>query len=449
VNPAATSLWPNAELPNAELQRHALIAPRPTALGQTGLSATFVAELVGKHLVVGGVLGLKQIIERLALSGPIIEQVLQFMRKEGRIEVRGATGTETDLRYGLTERGRNEAQDAMQRGGYVGPAPVPLERYSEIVRAQTVHTRHITHDLMHERFQGIVLADTLVDQLGAAMNSGRAIFIYGPAGTGKTYIAQRLYRVCEATVLIPYAVLVNDTVVQVFDPQVHESVEFMPTPSAIRLEHGFDPRFACCERPTVVTGGELTMDMLEVRFEPTTRIHVAPLQMKANNGIFIIDDLGRQRLSTDALFNRWIVPMEEHRDHLGLANGLHFTVPFDVVLVFSTNLKPADVADDAFLRRIGYKIAFKPIPPAQYRAIWTDVCHKHGLPADPALADFVIREMHEKRRVPLLPCHPRDLIGMALDRHVYLGAEAAITEQDLRWAWDNYFLADETKQGAN
>jgi DNA-binding MarR family transcriptional regulator len=440
---------PSEELPNEELQHHASNAPRPTSLAQTGLTLTFLGDLVGKHLAASGVLSLSQVIERLALAGPIVEQALQFLRKEGRIEVRGPATNESELRFGLTERGRNEAQDALQRSGYLGPAPVPLATYCDIVKRQTVHARKITRDMMHERFEGIVLGESVVDQLGAAMNSGRAIFIYGAAGTGKTYIAQRLYRICDATVLVPHAVLVNDTVIQVFDPQIHETVEFMPAPSPLRLEQGYDTRFVCCERPTVITGGELTMDMLEVRFEPSLRIHVAPLQMKANNGIFIIDDLGRQRLSTDALFNRWIVPMEEQRDHLGLANGLHFTVPFDVVLVFSTNLNPTDVADEAFLRRIGYKIAFKPIPVGQYRQIWAEVCRKHGLYMDPSLVDYVVHELHEKRGVALLPCHPRDLIGMALDHRVYSGAELDLTEKDLRWAWNNYFLDAGLKQGAH
>ncbi len=422
-----------------EASRIATLAPRPTTLAQTGLSITFLADLLGKHLANSGVLALSQLIDRLALAGPIVEQLLLWMRKDGRVEVRARTGMQGELRFGLTERGRSEALDAMMRGGYLGPAPVPLQNYVDIVRKQTLHDRRITRETMKETFRDIVISDAMLDQLGPALNSGRAIFVYGCAGTGKTFIAKRLADALRGLVLVPRAIAVNETVIQVYDPLSHLEVEFDDGPSPLMLEHGFDPRYALCERPIVVSGGELTAEMLEVHCDAATREYNAPLQLKANNGLLLIDDLGRQRIQPEVLFNRWIVPMEEKRDFLTAGPGQHFTVPFDLVLVFSTNLDPHELADDAFLRRIGYKISFKPVSIEQYKRIWSDVCAERDLYCDPAVVDYV-HELHARHGVPLLPCHPRDLLGMALDRLTYAGAESVITAESVRWAWNNYFV---------
>jgi hypothetical protein len=241
-------------------------------------------------------------------------------------------------------------------------------------------------------------------------------------------------------VLVPRAVAVNETVIQVFDPLSHLEAELSDGPSPLMLELGFDPRYALCERPIVCSGGELTAEMLEVHCDATTREYNAPLQLKANNGMLLIDDLGRQRIQPEVLFNRWIVPMEEKRDFLTAGPGQHFMVPFDVVLVFSTNLDPQELADDAFLRRIGYKISFRPVSVEQYKQIWADVCAQRGLRCESGVVDYVVRELHAPRGVPLLPCHPRDLLGMAVDRLTYAGAESVITPETLLWAWDNYFV---------
>jgi hypothetical protein len=210
------------------------------------------------------------------------------------------------------------------------------------------------------------------------------------------------------------------------------------------LDQGFDPRYAACERPIVLTGGELAADMLEVQCDNATRTYSAPIQLKANNGFLLIDDLGRQRIEPAVLFNRWIVPLDSRQDSLTTGKGHHFEVPFDLVLVFSTNLRPEDIADEAFLRRLGYKIEFTPIEPRNYRQIWQGVCAERSIAFDPALVDYAINEMHRKSHIPLLPCHPRDLLSMALDRIAYLG-EGELEETSLRWAWDSYFL----HKGAN
>jgi hypothetical protein len=387
------------------------------------------------------VLTIDKLVNRMALSGRIVESALHFMRQEAKVEVMAGTDGDSGLRYGLTERGRTTALDAMLRSGYVGPTPVPLQNYARTVRAQTVHERAVTRGAMRAAFEGVVLKESLLDQLGPSLNSGRAIFVYGPAGTGKTYIAQKLRRLFRDRTLIPHAIAINETVLSVFDPIVHRAIRRDTERSELMLDSGYDPRFVCCERPVVISGGELTADMLEIQYDPSTREYRAPLQLKANNGMFMIDDMGRQKVAPEAVFNRWIVPMEEKKDYLSLGSGRHFSVPFDVVLIFSTNMHPLDLADEAFLRRIGYKIEFEYLTRDAYRKIWEDVCRDYGVVYDPELLEFVLTELHESERVGLLPCHPRDLLGIAVDLSTYLGEPRQLTKQQMRWAWRNYFVS--------
>jgi len=423
----------------SEITRLARLVPRPIRLEATGLSLTFLAELLGKHLASAGVLTTSQLIDRLALAGPVVDQVLQFMRAEAKVEVRSRLGQEAELRFGLTDLGRKEAADALSRSGYVGPAPVPLDDYVALVAKQSVHGQVITRQAVVDTFQGFVIAEDLRDRLGPALNSRRAMFLYGHAGTGKTYTARRLSRALKGLVLVPHAISVNESVIEVFDPLCHQRMAFMDPPAPALLDQGFDPRYVACERPIVLTGGELAAEMLEVQVDAATRTYAAPIQMKANNGFLLIDDLGRQRIPPAVLFNRWIVPLDTGHDSLTTGKGHHFEVPFDLVLVFSTNLRPQDIADEAFLRRLGYKIEFTPISPALYEQIWKDVCTERSVAFDPRLVEFVIRELHGKTRIPMLPCHPRDLLGMALDRVAYLGA-GQLDQDAIRWGWESYFL---------
>ena len=422
------------------LHRATKLAPRPSKLRDTGLSETFVADLIGKQLLDRGTLTLAELSSILALAGSILEGVLNFMRTEALIEVRPGKSNAMGLAYNLTDRGRVYALDAMMRSGYLGPAPVPLRHYSRIARAQSIHNRSVTQEAMHEAFADIVLDPQLLDSLGPALNSGRAMFLYGAAGTGKTYISQRLCRMFRQLTLIPHAIAIDEAVVQIFDPLLHKTMLHAPTKDELKFDEGHDPRFVVCERPVVITGGELTAEMLEVQYESSTKLYEAPLQLKANNGMFIIDDMGRQKVSPAQVFNRWIVPMEEKRDYLSIGSGRHFTVPFDVVLVFSTNIHPLDLADEAFLRRIGYKIEFGTLTAQQYEHIWRDTCEKCRVEYDPDILHYVLNELHAKQRVALLPCHPRDLLGMAVDFAIYENNTHDVSIDHIRWAWENYFV---------
>ena len=419
------------------LTAHFDLAPRPRTLEETGLPYNLVIDLLLKHLFAAGAQTLGQLAKRTALAGNILESLLNDLRRDAQIEVLGSTGE--GVRYLLTDRGRSSNADALARSAYIGPAPVPLRHYERLVQAQSVHDCVITREAAHEHFKNIVIRPELLDQLGPALHSGRAIFVYGTSGTGKTYIIQRLTRLLSDSVLIPHAITLGDAIVPVFDPVLHR-LNQDDNDRSLLLEQGYDPRLQRCHRPIVSTGGELTLDMLELQQDPTTHYYQAPLQLKANNGIFIIDDLGRQRAPTVNLLNRWIVPMEEKRDHLGLGSGLHYPVPFDLVLVFSTNMNPLDLADEAFLRRLGYKIRFDPLSREHYSQIWEQVCAERGIECEPEVLPYVLTHLHAVRQIPLLPCHPRDLLTLALDQCHYLGEPSIVTIKRIRWAWDNYFV---------
>lgn len=420
---------------------------QPRTVAETGLAEVLLTDLLCKHLFDAGALDVQRLSERMGLAGAVIDELLAILRRDMRVEVLGQSSGSNALRFGLTERGRSSARDALSRSGYIGIAPYPIERYRELLKAQTVHHCSVNAARMREAFKGTVLHDELLDQLGASMNSGRAIMIYGPPGTGKTYISSRLIRLFDEHIWVPAAICINEVVIEVFDPQLHIRVDEDVRPT-LRLDQAHDRRLLHCKRPVIVTGGELTLDQLDVRYDPFTRQYFAPLQLKASNGMFIIDDLGRQRMAPAELLNRWIVPMENRTDFLNLGGGRHVELPFDVILIFSTNLNPLELADEAFLRRIGYKVRFDYLNRDEYEQIWRQELEKLGIPFDSLLLRYVIEGLHQPENVPLLPCHPRDLLGMAIDRKRYLGRDGGLTPQDMEWSWHNYFVKlAEAEQG--
>lgn len=417
------------------------IAPRPGNIKQTGLSLPLLEDLISKFLIESGVADLRQLASASALSGPVVEAILQFLRADGRIEVKSPAGENKGLRYALTDGGRAYAKDALMRSGYMGPAPVPLEHYKQLLREQSVHKHSITEGEVAESFTDMVIKPDLLNKLGAAMHSGKAVFIYGEPGTGKTFACQKLAKLLGDPILIPHAVAVGDSVVRVYDPLLHRIANSESERQPLMLESGFDPRFELCERPFITSGGELTADLLEIQFDASTRQYRAPLQLKASNGIYLIDDLGRQKMPTAELFNRWIVPMEAKEDYLNMQSGNRMIVPFDLILIFSTNLDPNDLADAAFLRRIGHKIRFDYLDRAEYRSIWQGVCDQRHTHYDPQLVDYVINELHVKRNVPMLACHPRDIIGMALDHVNYSRPGHNLDIEAIDIAWDTNFVS--------
>jgi SpoVK/Ycf46/Vps4 family AAA+-type ATPase len=299
---------------------------------------------------------------------------------------------------------------------------------------------NILREDVAREFSDIVVSPVALGQLGTAMNSGRAIFIHGPAGSGKTYLAERLAGLLQGHIAVPHALTVDGEVVQVFDPMIHTPIDDAPEPrESLDRRVLTDTRWVRCKRPSVLTGGELTLDMLDLRFDPGSRFYQAPPHLKANNGIFIIDDLGRQRCSPEELMNRWIVPMDRRIDYLSLHTGYKFLVPFDVIVVFSSNMPPEQLADGAFLRRIGYKIHIGPLSEADYEKIFRQVCASSAIPYSDEAFRYLLRERHEKEQRPLLACYPRDLLGQVRDLARYEGTAPRLDGRTLDWAWNNYF----------
>jgi predicted ATPase with chaperone activity len=425
------------------LARLSALAPRPASLEASGLAPELLADLALKHLLRAGSLPSAALCERIGMVSTVLEPIVQFLRQEGRLQLQARASFDNEVRLSLTERGRQGAQEALRRCGYVGPAPVPLATYTRVVRAQTIPRRSLAREKVSRAFRDIIMASDLCDRLGVAIASGRAIFIYGPAGSGKTYIASRLIAALPGEVLIPHAITVNDKVVRVFDAAVHDQIDLLDGNKRLLLAQGYDARFALCERPMIIVGGEMTEDMLDVQFNAGTSEYNAPLQMKSNGGVLVIDDLGRQRFMPQRLFDRWTVPLEQQVDHLSAGVDARFATPCDAVIVFSTNLEPTELADDAVLRRLGYKIQLGPLSVDLYTRVWAAVCEEMHTEFDPRLLNYALTKLYPPSRRPLLACHPRDLICMALDKAAYDERNGPFELDDLCWAWTNYFLATE------
>ncbi|GHD71667.1 ATPase AAA [Vogesella fluminis] len=415
------------------------ILPRaPQTVKETGLDFLFLVELLCKTLFFHGQTRLVDLVNHSRLPLGVLEPLLAFMRSEQLCEVSGRNETEATIAYTLTDVGRNRTQTFLQKSHYAGPAPVTLQTYTDAVQRQSVANMKVTKDLMAEGFKGFVLRQSTMNQLGAAMNSGRAILVYGPPGSGKTYVSEHLATLLTGNCAIPYAVLVDSEVIQLFDPLVHQPVVSSHGSS---LDKGplHDARWVECQRPVVITGGELTLSMLDLDFDPNTRFYQAPPQVKANNGLLIIDDLGRQLVSPQMLMNRWIVPLDRRVDYLALHTGTKFMVPFDVIVIFSSNIPPSTLADEAFLRRLGYKIYIGTLEEEDYRAIFEQNCTRLGIPFTEQGLRFVIDELHGKHDKPLLACIPRDLLEQIRDFTFYQGIKPELSEELLTWAWENYY----------
>jgi len=420
--------------------------PLPTTVEETGISTRMLQSLLLKSLHRGGIDTLPGLVETMRLPSAIVSALLQEAVEQNLLKVTGSRARSTlpVLTYSLTVAGRATADEAWERSRYVGPAPVSLRAYSERIEHQRLHFDHATPALLKRAFADLVLGDELIDKIGPAVNAGRSLLLYGAPGNGKSSIARRIGRVFPDIVYIPYSVEVEGQIIQIFDPNLHEPAEQAASEldPAISIRHeDVDARWVACRRPVIITGGEFTLDMLDLRYLEVSNFYEAPLHVKAMGGTFVIDDFGRQFVRPKDLLNRWMIPLEEKHDYLRLHTGATFSLPFDELVIFCTNLTPADLMDAAFLRRIPYKIRLAAPPIEIYRDIFKRAAADRGLTLAPLLFDWIVDELQSRRRVPLACYQPKFIIDHIVETCAFRKRPPEISESLVSMALDNLYTA--------
>jgi len=393
-----------------------LAPPKPVDLAGTGVSPDTLSSIIVKILHSGESTGMG-IGDRIRLPYSIIEPLLEKLRVELLIEVKSAAGTGTaGYRYALTDLGRARSLRYLEANGYVGPAPVPLQQYTEYMTRLRGQTHALSRERVARSFSHLIVEPEMLDQLGPAIASRRAVFLYGPPGNGKSVMGEGIGKVLGGDIYVPYAIDVDGQIVTMYDPVTHEAHELDEEGSIIRSDAAVDGRWIRISRPVITVGGELTLEMLDLRYGELSAFYEAPVHLKANGGVLVVDDFGRQRVPPRDLLNRWIVPLESRVDYLNLVTGRKFQVPFDVMVVFATNLEPRSLADEAFLRRIPYKILARNPTRSQFEQIFQMNCRRHGLTYEPAVLKHLHDKYYGERKLDMRACHPRDL----LDQIVHL-----------------------------
>ncbi len=422
--------------------------PPPATIADSGLHPDTLAQLLLKTLLGGEATG-SALAERLRVPYSLLEALVQHARVEKLVEVRGASGLgSAGYRYALTDLGRDRAQQYLDVCRYVGPAPVSLAQYNAYVRACMAARAPIDRERLATGFDNLVVNRAMFDQLGPAVNSGKALFLYGAPGNGKTVVAQGIGRALGADMFVPHAIDVDGQVITMFDPVNHQRAAEVDQGVSVIANATQDQRWERIRRPVVVVGGELSLEMLDLSFNPISKFYEAPIQLKANGGVFVVDDFGRQRIPPRDLLNRWIVPLESRVDYLTLHTGRKFEVPFNVFIIFATNLKPESLADEAFLRRIPYKVLAKNPTVDEYCQIFELNCRRRSLPFDPVMVEYLERRYYQPRKLQMRACHPRDLVEQVVDICRYQNRQPVITRELLDAACGSYFLEETESQGA-
>ena len=424
--------------------------PPPVAktVEQTGLDGNFLLNCLLRTMYISALQTIPDLAEQIKLTRGVIEELLTFAKKEALVEIRGPSENNYNvMRYALTHAGKERASEALRRCEYIGPIPVPLESYQVQVQKQTITNEVISSEKLRQALSHLVLSEDTVRRLGPASNSGRAVLIYGAAGNGKTSIAEALASAFEQPVYVPYAIEADGQIIKVFDPSTH-----VPFPSKDtngtdgdshpmflpRMEH--DPRWVRCKRPYIITGGELTLDMLDLDFDPHSKYYEAPLQMKAIGGIFVIDDFGRQRVRPHELLNRWIFPLERKLDYLTLHTGKKFSVLFDQLVIFATNFPPEELMDPAQLRRVHYKLKINPPTQEEYQEIFRRICESYGLKYSEEVMAYLLNSFYRKHKVPFAGFHPKFIAEHVIAACHYLSTPPRITRELLTDSLENMVI---------
>ena len=409
----------------------------PPTVRDAGLTDSEVEALLLKFLLARGDLTGREMADQVRMPFVLVDSLLRQL-KQDQLLIYRSSAPMNDYVYQLTDLGRERSRRYMEHCTYFGSAPVSLMDYILGITAQSLTKQHPSHEDLSRAFSDILVNPNMLRRLGPAINSGRGLFLYGSAGNGKTTIAERVTRAFGQYIWIPRAIGVDGEIIRLFDPVNHEECP-LPQNTGLLDQSRLDRRWVRIRRPTIVVGGELTMDSLEVTLNRSTGISEAPLQLKSNCGTLVIDDFGRQKMSTDQLLNRWIVPLEKRYDYLNLPNGKKIQVPFDQLIVFSTNLEPKDLVDEAFLRRIPYKIEVLNPTEDEFRKLFEMMCPKLGFTYNTATIDHLIEKHYKAVKRPFRACQPRDLLLQVKNFCAYLKQQPELTPEYLDLAVENYF----------
>ena len=409
------------------------VPPVPQTVEDTGLKLAFIIDLITKHGVNVREFTIQEMSNRTRLPLSIVNKAIEVLRKEHLMEITGADQhTQLNYNFSLTDNGRRRGIDLISVNRYTGPAPVPFENYQGMVEKQTIKNILVTEESIQKAFNDLIVNRDTLAKLGPAISSGREIFLYGPTGNGKTVMAETIGKVLPGSIYVPHAVLVEDEIITIYDKANHLATRSQPDT--------VDKRWVRVKRPVIMTGGELELKSLDLDFNPITKFYEAPLQMKANNGLFIVDDFGRQQVEPHKLLNRRIVPLERRTDFVTLHTGMKFEIPFDQLVIFATNLKPRKLVDEAFLRRIRNKIKISPPTLREYTEIFQRVCSFNAIEFNAEVFKDLIENYYKKEKVSLNACHCRDIINHIIDTAHYNGQKPELTKTGIAAAWDSYFV---------
>jgi len=431
--------------------RQAPSVPQPQTIEETGLDFGLLLDLCIKTMYYIGRPRARVISSQIALNFQITQEVLTFLKREQLCEVVGSAGLgEQNYQYALTAKGAEKAEEVLTRSRYVGPAPVPFPKYLELLERQSMKHLGVAREDVERVLSNLVLSERTLRSIGPAVNSGKAILLYGGSGNGKSTMAKAIGDMIEGEVLVPYAIEINGQIIKVFDARTHQEIEGSLSVDRRSDENGNglpnglerrrDRRWALVRRPVVMAGGELTLRDLELRYDPISKLYAAPLQVRANGGVLVIDDFGRQLVQPRELLNRWIVPMDKGSDHLTLQTGESIEIPFDVLLVFSTNLPPAQLGDEAFFRRIHHKIEIPNPTREEFMQILERVCRERDLTFSQEGASYLVEHHYAETGRPLRGCHPRDLMELVEDIARYRDRVPALEPDLIDLACESYFV---------